>query len=280
MTTVEIDIPVPDVPPISNRARTLDEAKAFLTRHLLTGRMSFPREAHGDILQTIRHCRAWMERTGPRRGPCPLTAMRRSPKPLRTPRRSSPNTCWHTSSTSTVGIPPPYDPDKLERYQRGIANFLRAAPLLDPPVEVIRIPFEKSEVVCYLRKPRGVVRPPVVFAWAGIDTWKEEMTVGRSDHYLEAGFAVLTTEMPGTRQSPVLGSPDAERQYTPGCFERPRTRDDLQGHRVVVVGGSFGGYWGDQAGAHAPPVSPRRGQLGWWRTLHVPAAVGREVTLQ
>jgi murein DD-endopeptidase MepM/ murein hydrolase activator NlpD len=60
---------------------------------------------------------------------------------------------------------------------------------------MIRMPFEQSEVVCYLRRPHGVSKPAVVFAWAGIDTWKEEMTT-RVDHYLQAGLAVLTTGIP------------------------------------------------------------------------------------
>src|SRR5947207_11261774 len=51
--TTDLDIPVPEVPPITNRARTLDEAKAFLTRHLLVGRMPFPPEVHREVYETI-----------------------------------------------------------------------------------------------------------------------------------------------------------------------------------------------------------------------------------
>jgi pimeloyl-ACP methyl ester carboxylesterase len=160
--------------------------------------------------------------------------------------------------------PSPNHPDKLERYRRGVANFLKAAPLLDPPVEVVRIPFESSELVCYLRRPAGISRPPVVFAWAGIDTWKEEM-VTRVDQYLGQDLAVLATDMPGTGQSPVPGSPDAERQYTP-IFEWLRGRDDLDGGRVVIVGASFGGYWATKlAHTHRQYL---RGAVSWGGGAH------------
>jgi esterase FrsA len=58
MTTTQratdLDIEIPEVPPIGDRPRTPEEAKAFLVRHLLVGRMPFPRQAHRDVYETIQ----------------------------------------------------------------------------------------------------------------------------------------------------------------------------------------------------------------------------------
>src|SRR5206468_10089222 len=135
--------------------------------------------------------------------------------------------------------PSPNHPAKQRCYERAIANIVKLAPAFDPPVEIARVPFEDGqEVICYLRKPAGVERPPVAMVWGGIDSWKEE-ALAQSEHFLSAGLAFVTTDMPGAGESPVLGSaPDAERQYTP-VFEWLRTRTDIDGERVVIVGRSF-----------------------------------------
>jgi pimeloyl-ACP methyl ester carboxylesterase len=89
--------------------------------------------------------------------------------------------------------------------------------------------------------------------------------ITRADQYLQKGFAVLATDMPGTGQSPVLGSPDAERQYTP-IFEWLRQSADVDGERVVIVGASFGGYWASKlAHTHRQYL---RGAVSWGGGAH------------
>jgi len=89
--------------------------------------------------------------------------------------------------------------------------------------------------------------------------------IARVDQYLERGLAVIATDMPGTGQAPVLGSPDAERQYT-SVFEWLQARQDLSGDRVVTVGGSFGGYWATKlAHTHRRYL---RGSVSWGGGAH------------
>src|SRR5258708_1727183 len=69
-------------------------------------------------------------------------------------------------------------------------------------LERVAIPFagrpgEGSEVVVYVRKPRGVARPPVVVQWGGVDSFKEERQP-IAERFLEAGFATVSIDMPGT----------------------------------------------------------------------------------
>lgn len=142
--------------------------------------------------------------------------------------------------------PSPNHPKKRECYVRARENHLKAGRFFDPPLERFPIPFagrpgEGREVVIYVRRPKGVSKPPVIVRWGGVDTWKEERS-DLNDRLLQEGFANIAIDMPGVGESPVLGSPDAERQYTP-VFEWIRAEKDLDGSRIGIIGMSFGGYW-------------------------------------
>jgi pimeloyl-ACP methyl ester carboxylesterase len=127
---------------------------------------------------------------------------------------------------------------------------LAAARYFDPPLEVLNIPFvgaagEGTFVRAYLRKPAGVERPPVVIHHGGIDSFKEERH-RYAGPVLGRGWASLAIDMPGTSESPVKGALDGERVYEP-VLAHLRERSDVDGNRVALVGGSFGGYWATKA---------------------------------
>jgi esterase FrsA len=146
-------------------------------------------------------------------------------------------------------FPCPSHPAKKANAVKARENYLRAARGFDPPLERVTIPFagragEGQEVVAYVRRPPDVERPPVAVLWGGVDSFKEERH-DLSERFLQRGFATVAMDMPGTGESPVLGSLDAERQYTP-VFDWVRAQGDLDGGRVVACGMSFGGYWANK----------------------------------
>src|SRR6266849_5776877 len=55
--------------------------------------------------------------------------------------------------------PVPASPGKQRAYAKALEAFLAHARLMDPPLEVVRIPFEGSEIVGYLRLPKNVKGP-------------------------------------------------------------------------------------------------------------------------
>src|ERR1700755_716950 len=60
---------------------------------------------------------------------------------------------------------------------------------------------------------------------------------------MRAGLASFTIDMPGSGENPVLyGDPLAEKTYFTWLDYLP-TRSDIDGTKVAVWGGSFGGYW-------------------------------------
>src|SRR5260221_618863 len=66
-------------------------------------------------------------------------------------------------------------PGKQRAYERALEAFQRYARSLTPPIETVRIPFEGSEVVAYLRLPQGTRPAPLVFGINGLDSRKEEV---------------------------------------------------------------------------------------------------------
>src|ERR1700686_1190068 len=69
--------------------------------------------------------------------------------------------------------PVPASAGKQRAYAKALEAFLAHARLMDPPLEVVRIPFEGSEIVGYLRLPKNSKGPvPLVIAISGLDSRK------------------------------------------------------------------------------------------------------------
>ena len=253
---------------MTDRPRTLAEAKAFLHERLATRRNPLEQVDQTAAAETIqrlegldgdRWASAWSA-TAERFAAAADQAERQGDASAAFQHR------FQAYAFYALGrYPCPNHPAKQQCYERAVATMRQLAPHFDPPVEIAKLPFEDRHVICYLRRPAGVSRPPVVMVWGGIDSWKEE-ALAQSQHFLEAGLAFVTTDMPGAGQSPVMGSePDAERQYTP-VFEWLRTRSDVDGQRLAIVGRSFGGYWATKlAHTHRQYL---RGAVSWGGGAH------------
>jgi esterase FrsA len=133
-------------------------------------------------------------------------------------------------------------PAKQKAYEMALAAFLAAAKTLDPPLEVVRIPFEGKEIVGYLRVPKAASAPaPLVFAISGLDSRKENL-MDQFAPVLAEGIAIFAVDGPGTGQSPVKASPSAERVFS-AALDYLVTRKEIDASRIVLHGVSFGGYW-------------------------------------
>jgi pimeloyl-ACP methyl ester carboxylesterase len=149
--------------------------------------------------------------------------------------------CYHMAR-----IPCPNTPEKKKAYARSQECLLKAYSYDAAPVKRVEMPFqgragEGDKVIGYLRRPPAVARPPVLIAWAGIDSFKEEWML-RCDPFFARGMAILTVDMPGAGNSPVMASEDGERQWT-AMLDWIDKQPDLNSTRVGAWGGSDGGYW-------------------------------------
>jgi pimeloyl-ACP methyl ester carboxylesterase len=137
--------------------------------------------------------------------------------------------------------PVPNSPGKQQAYRNALAAFRKAAQFLDPPLEVVRVPFEGNEIVGYLRLPRDARPAPLVFMISALDSRKED-SLERGAAYLERGLAVFAVDMPGTGEAPVNADVGAERMFS-AALDALLARPEIDRSRVAIQGNSWSGYW-------------------------------------
>src|ERR1700719_1499836 len=143
--------------------------------------------------------------------------------------------------------PIPASPGKQRSYEKAIEAFLAHARFFDPPLEVVRIPFEGKEIIGYLRLPKNAKGPvPLVLAVNGLDSRKEDLTESFSA-ILPFGVGFLAVDGPGTGQAPIKASPTAERMLS-RVLDYLQTRPEVDKTRIAMHGVSWGAYWGTKLG--------------------------------
>jgi esterase FrsA len=160
--------------------------------------------------------------------------------------------------------PFPASPGKQRSYEKALEAFLDHAKFLDPPLEVVRIPFEGKEIIGYLRLPKNAKGPvPLVIAVNGLDSRKEDLAESFGA-ILSFGIGYLAVDGPGTGQNPIKASENAERVLS-RVLDYIATRPEIDRNRVAMHGVSWGAYWATKmaiverarlrgASAQSPPV--------------------------
>src|ERR1700752_58878 len=160
--------------------------------------------------------------------------------------------------------PIPASPGKQRSYEKAIEAFLAHAHFYDPPLEVVKIPFEGKQITGYLRIPKNAHGPvPLVIAVNGLDSRKEDLTESFSA-IIPFGVGYLAVDGPGTGQNPIKVSENADRMLSRD-LDYIATRPEIDKNRVAMHGVSWGAYWATKmaiverarlkgASAQSPPV--------------------------
>ena len=142
---------------------------------------------------------------------------------------------------NTARWPLENSPGKKQAYAKALEAFQAYGRLIDPPLEVVRIPFEGKEIVGYLRLPSNVRPAPLLIGISGLDTRKEDVAA-TSDNFMRRGIGIFALDMPGTGQAPLKVDVGAERMYS-RALDYLQTRSEVDAKRIVVRGQSWSGYW-------------------------------------
>jgi hypothetical protein len=138
--------------------------------------------------------------------------------------------------------PVPTSPGKKQAYAKAIEAYLAHAKFLDPPLQVVRIPFEGSEIIGYLRLPKDAKGPvPLVIAVNGLDSRKEDLSESFGA-ILPFGVGYLAVDGPGTGQAPVKVSLTADRMLSK-VIDYAQSRHEIDKDRIALHGVSWGAYW-------------------------------------
>ena len=160
--------------------------------------------------------------------------------------------------------PVPASPGKQRSYAKAIEAFLAHARFWDPSLEVVRIPFENSQITGYLRLPKNAKGPvPLVIAVNGLDSRKEDLSESFSA-ILPYGVGFLAVDGPGTGQAPIKVSETADRMLS-RVIDYAQTRPEVDKNRIAIHGVSWGAYWATKlaiverdrlkgASAQSPPI--------------------------
>jgi pimeloyl-ACP methyl ester carboxylesterase len=133
-------------------------------------------------------------------------------------------------------------PTRQRAKHRALQAFQAYARLLDPPMEIVRIPFEGKQIVGYLRLPPKPRPAPLVLGIAGLDSRKEDIAA-HSDNYLQRGMGLFAIDLPGTGESPLAAAElNADRIFSE-VLDYLEKRQDVDSERVLVQGRSWSGYW-------------------------------------
>lgn len=138
--------------------------------------------------------------------------------------------------------PFPSSPGKQRAYAKALEAFRAHTKFWDPPMEIVRIPFEGKEVIGYLRLPKsasGAV--PLVIAVNGLDSRKEDLAESFSA-ILPYGIGFLAVDGPGTGEAPIKASPTADRMLS-RVIDYAQSRSEIDKSRIAVHGVSWGAYW-------------------------------------
>lgn len=139
--------------------------------------------------------------------------------------------------------PVPSSPGKQRSYEKALEAFRAHAKFWDPPMEIVRIPFESKEITGYLRFPKNATGPvPLVIAVNGLDSRKEDLSESFSA-ILPFGIGYLAVDGPGTGQAPIKASPTADRMLK-SVIDYVDSRPEVDKTKVGFHGVSWGAYWG------------------------------------
>jgi esterase FrsA len=160
--------------------------------------------------------------------------------------------------------PIPASPGKQLDYEKALEAFRAHAKFWDPPMEIVRIPFEGKEIIGYLRLPKNAAGAvPLVLAVNGLDSRKEDLAESFSA-ILPFGVGYLAVDGPGTGENPIKVSENAERMLS-RVLDYIATRPEIDKNRVAMHGVSWGAYWATKmaiverarlkgASAQSPPI--------------------------
>jgi pimeloyl-ACP methyl ester carboxylesterase len=148
---------------------------------------------------------------------------------------------WAFRYYTAARWPVPNSAGKQKAYMNALAAFRNYGRYLDPPLEIIHVPFEGKEIPGYIRLPKGVSPAPLVFMINGTDSRKEDEVQGH-DALFRSGIGVVAVDMPGTGESPVKADVGSERIFS-RVLDYLATRPDVDSKRIVAWGVSYGGHW-------------------------------------
>jgi dienelactone hydrolase len=162
------------------------------------------------------------------------------------------STYYRTAGVMLFAVP--VDPRHVTSNLRQTEMFRRAAALIDPPPEVLEIPFENTTLPGYFFRPDSDTRPrATVVLTGGYDGTCEELYFYNGAAALARGYNVLAFDGPGQGaallQQRITMRPNWETVITP-VVDYAVSRPDVDANRLALIGLSLGAHLAPRAASH------------------------------
>jgi dienelactone hydrolase len=152
------------------------------------------------------------------------------------------------------------DPRRLPTFEKAETASGKFLDHCVPRGEAVEIPYENDKCLFayFIKAPFAVERQPVLIAFGGLDSFKDELwyMVGRGA--LQRGISVLLVDGPGQggtlRRHAIVTRYDYEVPVG-YCIDWLAARTDVDMDRLAVSGSSLGGYYAARAGAMEPRLA-------------------------
>jgi pimeloyl-ACP methyl ester carboxylesterase len=140
------------------------------------------------------------------------------------------------------------DPTRFRStWQLLYSCWLKAAPLFDPPIEPVRIPYENTELHGFFFRGKSTLRQrPLLILVNGSDGSLLDMWTWGAAGALARGYDCLTFDGPGQGyalwEQKLFFRPDWEKVISP-VVDYALSRPEVDPKRIAIQGISQGGYW-------------------------------------
>ena len=153
----------------------------------------------------------------------------------------------------------PDDPRRLSTFTLCEETFQAASRYFVHRVEYVHIPYEDTFLPAYfIRSAYAPEKSPVLIAFGGLDSFKEEIYFMLGRGALERGISCLLVDGPGQgaslRRQKLITRYDYEVPVG-ACVDFLESRQDVDLHKVALSGSSLGGYYAVRAAAFEKRIS-------------------------
>jgi pimeloyl-ACP methyl ester carboxylesterase len=142
-------------------------------------------------------------------------------------------------------------------WQKMQACFQAAAPLFDPPIEPIQVPFQGHLLPGYFWKAdtRSQARPTLMVI-GGIETFAEDCYFITGHTGAQRGYNLMTVDLPGQGPNPDRSLFFGARMEVPveAAIDYALSRPDVDASRLALFGFSWGGHIVFKAAQHGPRI--------------------------
>ena len=176
------------------------------------------------------------------------------------------STYYHVSYFPLFGTP--VDPRLVDAFEKETDAFQRGARLSETPIEILEIPFEGRSLPGYFLKPDASLRPrPTILHLDGYDGSINEMYFANGPAAMSRGYNCLLLDGPGQGRNLIRDHMPFRHDWETvvrSAVDFLLTRSDVDPSRIVLAGGSFGGYLAPRAAAFEKRIAALIADPGLW----------------